>query len=399
MLNVALWPAGPLHSATNPIPAVRDHTERIPGGVTCESKTGLFPTARQLLLENIQIANEEQTKLHSASGRLMLGGHLSLRPRTGQKEELMPTNEESCSYESYSCANTAKRHGNYNVCIAIIGVLLSLVSTQGWASSGWQNPTDALDVSGDEALAPDDLLIVANELLQYVDPISKNGQLPPVSTAPPFLDVNGDCFIAPLDALLLVNSIHGDPDAWLNGVPSNTVLSPSDSAIELRLSDAAGNLISQSNVGSTVFLTAVLIDDAATSRGSFAGYLDLGFDDQLVSVVDTVFPVGRQLVNEGTLAAGLLTGIGSSTGNFGEIFRESFQGASELELFTVTFSVEELGVVDFTGMNGASLVFGNNDWLRPTLNGTSLTVVPEPRLGWLILLLLGVHQIVAFRHR
>ena len=75
------------------------------------------------------------------------------------------------------------------------------------AGANWQNPVDALDVSGDGNTSPIDVLLVVNH-------INNHGahQLPippqPPDLPPPFLDVNGDDHVSPLDALLVVNYLN-----------------------------------------------------------------------------------------------------------------------------------------------------------------------------------------------
>ena len=136
-------------------------------------------------------------------------------------------------------------------------------------SSGWHNSANAFDASGDGLFAPDDLVIVVNETL-FPTIANLDGSLPDVATPPPFVDINNDCFATPLDWLTMVNEIYNN-GSILNGPPANVSLQPSEVIIRLRVRDLDGNLIQQTNVGSTVMLEATIQDVDEDSISAFAG--------------------------------------------------------------------------------------------------------------------------------
>jgi hypothetical protein len=78
--------------------------------------------------------------------------------------------------------------------------------------SGWQNPTDPLDVNNDGQITPLDALLIINELNQpqYRDPLTGEMPLPP-AVIPAYFDVNADGFVVPTDALLVINRLNNPP--------------------------------------------------------------------------------------------------------------------------------------------------------------------------------------------
>ena len=80
-------------------------------------------------------------------------------------------------------------------------------------TSDWQNPINQLDVNNDQFVAPNDVLVLVNELNATVETriSGPNGELPIPDqnvAPPPFLDVNGDTFLAPNDVLLIINVLN-----------------------------------------------------------------------------------------------------------------------------------------------------------------------------------------------
>lgn len=71
----------------------------------------------------------------------------------------------------------------------------------------WRNPLDSLDVNPDTFVAPQDALIVINEL----NASGSHALLPPLegeAPPPPWFDTDGDNFVAPIDALLVINFLN-----------------------------------------------------------------------------------------------------------------------------------------------------------------------------------------------
>jgi hypothetical protein len=71
--------------------------------------------------------------------------------------------------------------------------------------SGWQNPVNPSDVTGEGPVTPLDVLIVIN----YINSHPGDTALPPPPATPPaFYDVSGDDVITPLDVLMVINYIN-----------------------------------------------------------------------------------------------------------------------------------------------------------------------------------------------
>ncbi len=83
-------------------------------------------------------------------------------------------------------------------------------------ASAFQNPVEALDVSGDNVISAIDALLVIN-YINVSDPedlfLPNAGIVPP-----PFLDVNGDESVSAFDALLIINYLNTQPVGEGEGV-------------------------------------------------------------------------------------------------------------------------------------------------------------------------------------
>lgn len=75
-------------------------------------------------------------------------------------------------------------------------------------ASPWQNPGNHLDVSNNSIVAPQDVLIVVNDL----NAKGIRGIIGP-TIGPPYLDVDGNGRIEPIDALAIVNYLNAQPGA------------------------------------------------------------------------------------------------------------------------------------------------------------------------------------------
>jgi RHS repeat-associated protein len=73
------------------------------------------------------------------------------------------------------------------------------------AAPPWQNPRHPCDVTGENFVAPIDVLVLINDINAHG---SRKLTAPPTPTPPPFLDPNGDGWIAPLDVLIVINYIN-----------------------------------------------------------------------------------------------------------------------------------------------------------------------------------------------
>ncbi|MFO0921357.1 MAG: trypsin-like serine protease [Pirellulales bacterium] len=67
----------------------------------------------------------------------------------------------------------------------------------------WQNPSNPMDVNGDNLVTPLDALTIINKM--NLDGIGVLGNRSTI--APPFFDVDGDGILQPVDALLVINSL------------------------------------------------------------------------------------------------------------------------------------------------------------------------------------------------
>jgi uncharacterized repeat protein (TIGR01451 family) len=94
----------------------------------------------------------------------------------------------------------------------------------------WQNPANPLDVNGDQAITPWDVLLIVNHLEARPD----DSSLPSHSEGtPPFYDVNGDGNCTALDALLVINHIEFGATAAAEGEAVEIAAEPSQDETDL----------------------------------------------------------------------------------------------------------------------------------------------------------------------
>lgn len=107
-----------------------------------------------------------------------------------------------------------------NVLVTDVNVEVDIVSGTGGAyvgfasepTSGWTNPRNRLDVSGNQIVDPLDALQVINHLnTAGPGPLSLSEAADEVQ--PPFLDADGDGQVMPHDVLLVVNDLNRPPDS------------------------------------------------------------------------------------------------------------------------------------------------------------------------------------------
>src|SRR5206468_6874404 len=68
----------------------------------------------------------------------------------------------------------------------------------------WHNAIQSLDVTGDEHIAPDDVVAVVDFINAFgSQAVPQDGR-----GGGPYVDVNGDGFVAPNDALDVINAIN-----------------------------------------------------------------------------------------------------------------------------------------------------------------------------------------------
>jgi hypothetical protein len=128
----------------------------------------------------------------------------------------------------------------------------------------WQNPDDALDVSGDAFRGVDDFHQAYSELF-VPQIVGDDGELPKPATPPPFLDVSGDGYFAPNDMIQLINA----GETFAAGIPDadTTVAGPVSVRFDFR--DLTGAPISQVDVGESFVAAMTIMDDRPEPFGIF----------------------------------------------------------------------------------------------------------------------------------
>jgi large repetitive protein len=86
----------------------------------------------------------------------------------------------------------------------------------------YTNQRNRLDVSGDGAISPIDVLQVVNYINFSTGGVGGPLPFPPTTSGPPFLDVDGDGFVGPLDALAIINFINSRPASGGEGEGADT---------------------------------------------------------------------------------------------------------------------------------------------------------------------------------
>ena len=226
---------------------------------------------------------------------------------------------------------------------------------------GWQNVLEPADVNNDGAVAPADALLVANELYKtgsrYLGP-------PAASAAPAlaastaasaegeqpsrfYLDVNGDNYLTPADALLVVAELRAEGQEDL---------------VQFRLetTDLTGVPVSDVLQGEQFVLNVFVQDvrpDTVSARGVFQAYVDVLFDDALVSALEPLsFGAAYQDQVSGDVSTpGLVDEAGGTQTGFG--FEPPFDGPlgpGEFFVVGIPFEAAAAGAVTFVS-NSADL--------------------------------------------
>jgi hypothetical protein len=132
----------------------------------------------------------------------------------------------------------------------------------------WHNYDLPLDVNGDNAVSPIDVLIIIQE-------INRNGSYelptPRSELVPPFYDVDRDGWITPSDALRIIN--------YLNFNEHHV-------AFSFDFTDLNGTSIASVETGS-FFLVGLYAEDLSpVSNGVYSAYVDMVYDANLMRVVN-----------------------------------------------------------------------------------------------------------------
>ncbi|MHC4177609.1 MAG: Ig-like domain-containing protein, partial [Planctomycetota bacterium] len=156
----------------------------------------------------------------------------------------------------------------------------------------WQNPVLAEDVNGDAVVAPNDVLLIANELYRtgprallapsqvgaasFTAAASETASTAGAEgedTPPVFLDVNGDNYLTPADALQVVTRLLAEGQTDM---------------VQLRfdVTDPSGTSIDSVDVGDSFQLNVFVQDirpDTVPDRGVYSAFLDVFYDAPLIS--------------------------------------------------------------------------------------------------------------------
>lgn len=186
------------------------------------------------------------------------------------------------------------------------------------------------DVNNDGHTTPVDALFIINEL--------NNGGARSLVDAPDLLatglryDVNNDAFLTPVDALLVLNELNAE------GEDGDLV------RIRVGATDVDGNAIETIEVGQAFQLRAYVQDLTARANGGvFAAYLDIEYDDALVSVDG---PIVHNTASYGNFPSGSLSTPGL-VDEAGSIDGLSPLGPNELVLFSINMMADAAGTVTF----------------------------------------------------
>ncbi len=238
-------------------------------------------------------------------------------------------------------------------------------------AQGWQNSSLPADISGDGIVSPLDILINLNELLVH-DVSGLDGSLPAVASPPPYYDASGDGYLTPLDVLI---SINEQPEL----LP--LAATPGPARLGLFVTDADGNPTDQVSVGETFAINLTFSDQRNPPNSVFGAYIDLIFDNGLVT---TDCAVSFDSVFEANGSKPVVTGnrVESLSSYLLEFANPELQSVNML---SVPFVATSTGTAQFEIDNAYALLFGINNGISPSLDGVSLSIVPEPGTGPLML--------------
>ncbi|MEC7564725.1 MAG: Ig-like domain-containing protein, partial [Planctomycetota bacterium] len=214
----------------------------------------------------------------------------------------------------------------------------------------WHNYDNPLDVNGDHATSPIDVLLIIQEL-------NRNGSYelptPRSELIPPFYDVNRDGWITPSDALQIINFLNFNNHQVSFGI---------------EFSDTAGSLISTIESGSLFNVSYYAQDLSANPHGVYAAYIDMYYDASLMQIVSG--PSFSPPYVNGSSGDTAISGIVDEWGAFAG-FDET--GGSRLLVSTLQFRAIDAGTAlfgsgraDITPLHDV-LLFGSNDAVMPEL--------------------------------
>ena len=184
-------------------------------------------------------------------------GTIHLTPRTGASGTTSLTvtvTDGGLDNDLSTTADNATKSENFSVAIT--------------PAFPWHNYDIPLDVNGDNAVSPIDVLIIIQE-------INRNGSYelstPRSELVPPFYDVDRDGWITPSDALRIIN--------YLN-------FNEHQVSFSFDFTDLNGSSIASVETGS-FFLVGLYAEDLSpVSNGVYSAYVDMVYDANLMRVVN-----------------------------------------------------------------------------------------------------------------
>jgi VCBS repeat-containing protein len=247
---------------------------------------------------------------------------------------------------------------------------------------GWQNLLVPADVNNDGVVAPADALLVVHQLRQAgpcrlespaasaAPALAAASELSPEGERPSraYVDVNGDGYLSPVDAFLVVSALRAEGQT---------------DSVQFRLetTDLAGTPISAIDQGQSFVLNVFVQDvrpDTVPNRGVFQAYVDVTFDDALVTAAGPLsYGDAYQEQESGSLATpGLVDEAGGTQTGFG--FDPPFAGPlgpDEFLLLSVPFEAVSPGTVTFASDPADLAVFHDVTLFEPTLTVPSEDIV------------------------
>lgn len=229
---------------------------------------------------------------------------------------------------------------------------------------GWHNAVMPADVNNDGVVAPVDALLVVHELrasgARFLDPAPVSAASTPTETPTAsadstrasvsgtipegeqpsrvYIDVNGDNFLSAVDAFLVARALRAEGQTEMV-------------RFRLETTDLGGTPISAVDQGDPFVLNVFVQDvraDTVADRGVFQAYVDVTFDDALLTAVGPfAFGASYQEQTSGDLALpGLVDEAGGTQTGFA-LPPDGPLGPGEFLLFSVPFEATAAGTVTF----------------------------------------------------
>ena len=204
-----------------------------------------------------------------------------------------------------------------------------------------------LDVDQDGFIAPNDALLIINELNRPQAPAAAASALPAAASLPetmtPLLDVDGDGVVAASDAQLVINALDSEAVTTLI-------------RIRLEVTDLNGNPITHVATGESFLLKGYVLDQRPQgNEGVFSAFADVTWASALASATGAINHGAYTTGPAGAASAGLLDEIGGTSGQFSPPL-----GPAEQLLFSANFTAgPTAGNLQFVA-NPADLVSPGN---------------------------------------